>query len=107
MDSELSSQAMVEVIAEFRDTQRERLNAAQKMIVPHVIRAVLDGADPKELAELCGFEDIAQETDNPTIEEMLFGSSSFLYGRSARPDALTSFANWLGHELTLMIQEAK
>lgn len=101
-DSQVDARQMVEVIAEFQKTQRERLEASQNMIVPYVIRAVLDGADPKELAQLCGFKDDAPERELTGMDS-LFGGASIFGGR--RIDAVTKFAAWLSNGLATLIEE--
>lgn len=105
MDS-VDAKQMVEVIGEFQQTQRERLEAAKSMLAPYAIRALLDGADPKELAALCGFVDESQEetVDNLFTQEMRSILGGGLYGYQ-KSDALTLFTNWLTGELSKLIKE--
>lgn len=104
MDS-VDAKQMVEVIGEFQQTQRERLEAAKSMLAPYAIRALLDGANPKELAALCGFTDEPQEEKVVSAFDEAYNS---LFGRgpSYQPDALTLFTNWLTGELSTLIKEA-
>ena len=105
MDS-VDAKQMVEVIGEFQQTQRERLEAAKDMLAPYAIRALLDGANPKELAALCGFTDEPQEetVENSFAAEMRSILGGGLYGYQ-KPDALTLFTNWLTGELSNLIKE--
>lgn len=106
MDS-VDAKQMVEVIGEFQQTQRERLEAAKSMLAPYAIRALLDGADPKELAALCGFVDEPQEesVESSFATEMRSILGGDLYG-FRKPDALTLFTAWLTGELSNLIKEA-
>lgn len=99
-DPPIDARSMLDVIADHRVRTQQQLEAAQKMIIPYAIRAILDGEDVLEVAAMCGF------LGNVTIEDegvvMVDVSTGRVVGR---PPSSTreEFANWLCQHLFNLI----
>lgn len=92
--------SMLEVCDEARRQAISAREHAAKMMVPFALHALLDGRDPRTVAEACGFGQAeAPEVDDDEECERFGMSDAYwaLMGRQTygRPDPLAGFTKWL------------
>lgn len=91
---------MLDVLDEARRTAMRQREAAVKHMTCHAMRAILDGADPRHVAERCGFASDASEASAPRFAPLSF------FGEPIPPaDPVERFASWLGHAITELVRE--
>lgn len=112
-DPPIDALSMLEVIGDNRASAEARMAAARQMMAPYAIRAILDGVDPRVVAEACGFRiDGSKSVQVSPMEVFIsqaFGQRVVFetddMGGMGVDDGLSEFTQWITRKLAEMIQE--
>lgn len=112
-DPPIDAKSMLDVIAEAEARAKQQLASVKAMAVPYAIRAILDGADVREVAASCGFlqnviveDPNHQEISLPGWGDVIIDMRTMgIVGRPGEDRTIDDFAEWLGKELMKLIQE--
>lgn len=123
-DPPIDAMSMLEVIGDARASAEARMAAARDMMAPYAIRALLDGTDPRQVAEACGFRaGSSAPTRNPIVDAMqkqieaAFGyrviidpdaaeqvESMYSWGGETPKDDLEAFFKWINSKFNELIR---
>jgi hypothetical protein len=108
-DPPINAESMLEVLGESRELYQRRIDAARDLMVPYAIRALLDGADPRQVAHCCGFQvgqQVQQVPDRNPMESMMRSMGYTLFAYDDQPsNPMEAFATWVGDKLTEFVKE--
>lgn len=111
-DPPINAMSLVEVAEEARKRAIAQREAAVKVMGIYAIRAIIDGYNPKEVAEACGFDPDHnrhyRRSQNPVeamMRQMMPGVYFEQIEMEAQPDGPEAFARWLAEYLIDLVRE--
>lgn len=116
-DPDIDAMSMLEVIGDTRASAEARMAASREMMAPYAIRAILDGADPRQVAEACGFRAGGQSRPQQisVMEAMLsnaFGSRITFDDdvveqmQDGQSGGMNAFIQWITGKLADIVRES-